>query len=128
MAEWVFPDFRHDLTFTGCVKMQTVHQISDPLAKPKNADRRALQDAALKCASRSCPNLAPWLCKSYAIFRSVLAHIWLGFSTMEERVDLGPSVQFQNGRYFPNVRTRARAEGIRKMLAMRPSADNLGNL
>jgi hypothetical protein len=73
--------------------------------------------------SRWFPHQALWLCKWCAVFRSLRAHIRIQFSTETGWVNLGPAFRAQAGRYLPNERTRARAVGTEKLLAMCPWAD-----
>lgn len=61
----------------------------------------------------------------YAVLRNLRARIRIQFSTTEKPVDLGPAFLLSGGRYLANARTRARAEGIRKLLAIHPWADTL---
>lgn len=71
------------------------------------------------------PSLASSLYKAYALLRSVHAHISHQFATKGTRVDLGVSCQFRDGCWQANTRTRARGEGIKKLLANHAWADSL---
>lgn len=57
------------------------------------------------------------------VSRSLRAHIRTQFATMG--VEIGPSVQLVEGCSGPNEHTLARAEGIERLLARYPHADNL---
>jgi hypothetical protein len=105
------------------VQLQS-HASSLPATKDRAARKPRLDWFSIS-AALSNSNLAPSLCKWYAAFRSLHAHMQLRFSKAPGRVDLGASVLFQGGRYVANKRTTARAVGIRKFLASHPWADTL---
>lgn len=70
-------------------------------------------------------NLASLLCRWYVAFRSFRAHIRIQFATKGKWIDLGEACQLRDGRYQPNERTYACAEGIRTLLATHPWVDSV---
>ena len=101
----------------NCV--QTLRRASSLRAKQDRAQRKALWvwDWFSMSELLSWANLESLLCRWCVAFRSFRAHIRIQSSRAKARVDLGPALQFRDGRYQPNTRTTARDEGIRRLQA-----------
>ena len=94
-----------------------------PATRDRVPHKAPLEHSALRL-SRFLPNLALWMRKWYAVSRSFRGHIRFQFSTRTGWVDLGPVFRDKDGHCVADERTRARAEGIEKLLATHQWADS----
>jgi hypothetical protein len=79
--------------------MQTQSDALSLPAKPSHDRGKRRVDSFARLASKQFPGLVRALCKWHAAFRSFRGHIRIQLTTVGGRVDLGPSVQLEDGCY-----------------------------
>ncbi len=115
---------RADITASE-ISVQSHSRLSDLLATQTSDRRTAFSDSTSRFWRVWISSPASSLYRLLAVLRSVRRRIWHQFATATKRVDLGPSLAFQDGYYAANKRTQARAEGIKRLLANHMWADSL---
>ncbi len=107
------------------ISVQILPRASSPSAKQDHVLHTARWDWFLISERLSWSNLALLLCRWNVAFRSFREHIRIQSATSGGRVDLGPAFQLQDGYDVTNARTIARAEGIKRLLAIHPWCDSV---